>query len=131
VIPSQKKQCVFSSKKFARHTLKDSKKRKAVWHSEAKFVKILPTRANSSRTLSHRKYFLKHKLKLHYRASFTQNFRSVSIKMKELEQSGTITMKWSEICSIKQMALLIICWRVCCCWGELLLVLEVECGNEI
>jgi len=66
-------------------------------HIWDKFVKILP--ANSSRILSHRKYLYKHKLKAHYRVSFTPNFRSLSIKMGELElppptilteQSGTL-----------------------------------------
>jgi len=38
--------------------------------------------ANSSGILGHRKYAFKHKLKVYYRASFTQNFRSLSIKMR-------------------------------------------------
>jgi len=48
-----------------------------VRHKKAKFVTI-------SRTFGQRKLLQKHQLKVYYRASFTQNFKSLSIKMEEL-----------------------------------------------
>jgi len=50
------------------------------------FVKILT--ANSSRTFGHRKYLIKHKLKAHYRTSFTQ--KKVSIYKNEGARASAI-----------------------------------------
>jgi len=36
-------------------------------------------------TLGHIKYLKRYKLKVHHKPSFTQNFMSLSIKMRELE----------------------------------------------
>jgi len=57
-----------------------------VRHTNAKFVKNLPSRAHSSRALRRRKYLLTHKLKVHHCISFTQFFLDfLSIKMRNLE----------------------------------------------
>jgi len=48
-------------------------------------VKILAFGANSSRTLGHRKYLYKYQLQAYYGAIFTQNFKLLNIKMRELE----------------------------------------------
>jgi len=56
----------------------------SVMHLEAKFVKNVPE-LKAQETLLTKNTCKKHELKVHYRASFLQNFRSLYLKMKELE----------------------------------------------
>jgi len=71
--------------KFVRNVSNPGAKSLEYWE---KFAKILA--ASSSRTFGYRKYLYEHELKAHCRASFTQNFKSLSIKMRELGLSCNV-----------------------------------------